>query len=106
MSKDDIAVTPFTGTVGDMRPTNSNVNKPIFLVSLEEGTKNKGISYYLCLKLDKHDSYIEFKGQRFDGSLDELSDPHAVFDLTKTQEICVPWHRVVQVKNLSFKPTK
>lgn len=103
MAKEDVVLTP-AGSVGEVR----QAGKPIYLVIVEEGLKTKSLAYYLCQKLDKQESYVEFRGILFTGNtaLLETTDPQTLFDPTKSQELTFPWQRVVQIKNLSFKATK
>lgn len=104
MTKEDVVLTT-TGSVGDLKPSNNLNSKPIFLVIIEEGAKNRSLTSYLAMKIEKHDPYVEFKGHVYDGQLVGI-DPHSVFDLSKTEEITVPWCRVAQIKNLSYKSLK
>jgi len=103
MSKEDITLTP-AGSVGDIK----TAGKPIYLVIVEEGLKTKTLAYYLCQKLDKQENCVEFRGLLFTGAsnLLDTSDPQSLFNPAKVQELTFPWHRVVQIKNLSFKATK
>lgn len=103
MTKEDVVLTP-AGSVSDIKPSNSVTTKPIYLVLIEEGTK-RSLRSYLALKVEKQDSYVEFKGHVYDGPVEGL-DPHSLFNLSKTEEIIIPWSRVVQIKNLSFKSLK
>ncbi len=106
MSKDDVTISPFSGSVLDMKPAPTNSSKPVYLISLELDPGKKTVTYFLAMKVDRHDSCVEFRGHVTESPSDAEKNPHGSFDAQRTREIFVPWTRVVKIENISFKATK
>lgn len=102
----DVTVSQFSGSVLDMKPAPTNSSKPVYLISLELEPGKKTLTFYLAMKVDRNDACVEFRGHVAESVPDAEKNPHGAFDVNKTREIIVPWHRVVKIENLSFKATK
>ena len=86
--------------------TNANINnfivatKPPYLVELLDG---KNVKFFLTIDAPVIElSHIRVKGL-FVSEKENINQVLSELDKTQIMEILFPWHRVQQIKNLSFK---
>lgn len=81
-------------------PNSISSSKPPYLIDLTDG---KSAKFFLTLEPPVIEStHIRVKGL-FISNKDEYLNVLNDLDKTQVMEILFPWHRVQQIKNLSFK---
>lgn len=114
MSKDkDIAIGVIRSSVPETSPTQTWISNErpvdrkaaVYLLIIEEGSDAK-ISYYLCTRCEKLASHVEVIAQPWELSLDKLmknKDIHLLLDKSKQTEMFVPWVRIRNIRNLTYR---
>lgn len=76
--------------------------KPSYLVELSEVGSKKN-SFFLTIESPTYESnYVKAKGLYIKDQ-EKFTEELANLDKSKVMEIIFPWHRVQQIRNLSFK---
>jgi len=81
-------------------PSVISATKPPYLIDLVDGKSTK---YFLTLEPPViEENFVKVKGLFINNKEDFIN---VLSDIDKTQvvEILFPWHRILQIKNLSFK---
>jgi len=96
-----------------LKTKEENVNKPLFVVRVEDPTlKEKEYIFYPIYKLDECSNYINVIGYKTSKKrLENLTNVSQVLDFfessgEKVQEKKIPWSRVLDIENKSYKRKK
>jgi hypothetical protein len=102
MAEKDMFIPSFHGDLSDVKPTKQ---LPVYLITFERGLKTKTLAYFVCNKVDKFATHLEFIGVEIKEPdiLKTTTDYQSMIVRSQLQEICVPWHRSHEIKTLTFK---
>lgn len=98
MPDKDMYIAPFQGDAADIKPAKQ---LPVYLVTC---CKGKTFVYFACNRLDKQSTFVEFDGCELQSPpTQETTDFQALIVRSKLQQLCVPWHRIHEIKMLTFR---
>lgn len=98
MSESDIAVSVRASGALAAKPID---NKPVYLVVVEQGLRTKELTHFVTSKVDKQAQFVEFIGVQF--SPKNADEAAQALETGRKQQTCFPWHRVHEIRNLSYK---
>jgi hypothetical protein len=94
----------------DKKLSDPNANKHLHLISIEDPYHKTKERSFFTYNLDKSNFGLEFKGFEIDkkaiGQVKTWTEALKYAESKKIEMISlfIPWHRVVKVQNLSYRP--